>query len=235
MRELPEVETTRRGVEPRVRGAMMVEIIVRRRAVPGLWHAGGKVWDLQGVSLEERLSTFKGQVLDLDVLLTHKGHSVRLIAIGSSEETKSRRRAKGKDRRKRMGNTATKQSLAREGWNLYVTDLSREEFEARDIVAIYEGRWAIEIRFRAPKGSARLRELLQRRTSKTALRVLLTAVLIFVHIGAKAINWLSAKTPMRRLLSAEKVYQWLANSLVSLTTMRSPIPYDMRSLVHFKP
>lgn len=193
-------------------------------------HALVHAWDSQHVCLEERLSSFHGHVLDLDVTITHKGHPTRLIAIRASEEIKARRRAKGKDRRKRMGNTATKRSLEREGWNLYVTNLSREEFEAKDIVALYEGRWAIEIRFRALKGSARLHELLQRRTNKTALSVLLTAVMLFAHIGAKAINWLRSKAPTGRLLSAEKVYQWLANSLISLASIRAPMPYDIRAL-----
>lgn len=193
-------------------------------------HALVHTWDMEGVCLEERLSSFQGDVLDMDVRLTHKGHRARLIAIRASEEVKARRRAKGKERRKRMGNTATKRSLEREGWNLYVTSLSREQFRAKDIVTLYEGRWAIEIRFRALKGSARLHELFQRRTNKTTLRVLLTAVMIFAHIGAKAILWLRSKAPVDRLPSAEKVYQWLANSLLSLANIRAPIPYDIRAL-----
>jgi len=128
-----------------------------------------------------------------------------------------------------MGNTATKRSLEREGWNLYVTSLSREQCSAKEIATLYEGRWAIEIRFRALKGSTRLRELFQRKTNKTVLQVLLTAVMIFAHIGAKAILWLSSKASAGRLPSAEKVYQWLANSLLSLSNIRSPIPYDMRA------
>jgi len=193
-------------------------------------HALVHVWDMEGVCLEERLSSSQGQVLDMDVTLTHKGHRARLIAIRATEEVKARRRAKGKERRKRMGNTATKRSLEREGWNLYVTNLSREEFAAKDIVTLYEGRWAIEIRFRALKGSTRLREMFQRRTNKTTLNVLLTAVMIFAHMGAKAILWLRSKAPVGRLPSAEKVYQWLANSLLSLANIRAPIPYDMRAL-----
>jgi hypothetical protein len=129
-----------------------------------------------------------------------------------------------------MGNTATKRSLEREGWNLYVTNLSREQFKAKDIVTLYEGRWAIEIRFRALKGGARMRELFQRRTNKTALRVLLTAVMIFAHIGAKAILWLRSKAPLGRIPSVEKVYQWLVNSLLSLANISAPIPYDMRAM-----
>lgn len=71
---------------------------------------------------------------------SHKGHQARLIAIRATKEVRARRRAKGSERRKRMGNTATKRSLEREGWNLYVTNLSGEESAAKNIVTLYEGR-----------------------------------------------------------------------------------------------
>lgn len=193
-------------------------------------HALAHVSDEEGNCLEDLLRDCRGDVLDIDVTITRKGHKARLIAVRAEQEVTERRRAKAKDRRKRMGNKASKRSLEREGWNLYVTDLPREQFECKDIVTLYQGRWDIEIRFRALKSSARMRELFKRRTNKTALRVFLTAVMIFAHIGAKVIQWLRPKAAQTRPLSAEKVYQWLANSLLSLTSINAPIPYDMRAL-----
>ncbi len=182
--------------------------------------------------LEVILSETQLDKLDLEVEVTGSRYKCRLIAIRVPEEITNQRRAKSKAHRKRMGSQASKQSLQREGWSLYLTNLESEDFEGMEIAKLYEQRWGIEIRFRALKGSAHIREMLSRQANETHMEILLTAVMIFAHLGGHALRYFGTKRSKSKQLSIEKISNWLATSLLSLRKENCTSPYKMSNLYH---
>jgi len=89
MPELPEVETTRRGIEPHVTGARIVEVIIRRhdlrQAVPeDIISIEGRF--MQGVTRRSKYLLLK--IDDGSTLLIHLGMSGSLRVIDPAEEWK---------------------------------------------------------------------------------------------------------------------------------------------------
>lgn len=187
-----------------------------------------------GNSLETLLKSTDNDVLDLKVEVSVKKYKCRLIAIRVPEEVANQRRARSTAHRKKMGSTPRKQSLIRESWTLYLTNLEPESFTPSVIDEVYQQRWAIEIRFRALKGSTHIRELLGRQTNKTHLTILLKVLMIFAHLSGKALKYLSGKIPKDRTLSIEKVSDWLAVKLLSIRKLGDSMRYDLRRLMHEK-
>ena len=182
--------------------------------------------------LEVILSETQLDKLDFEVEVTGSRHKCRLIAIRVPEEVANQRRAKSKAHRRKMGTQASKQSLQREGWSLYLTNLEQEDFDGMEIAKLYEQRWGIEIRFRALKGSAHIREMLSRQANKTHMEILLTAVMIFAHLGGHALRYFETKRRKSKQLSIEKVFNWLATSLLSLRRENCTVSYKMSNLYH---
>ena len=194
--------------------------------------ATARVWVSGSTPLEVILSETQLDKLDFEVEVTGSRHKCRLIAIRVPDEVANQRRAKSKAHRKKMGSQASKQSLQREGWSIYLTNLEQEDFDGMEIAKLYEQRWGIEIRFRALKGSAHIREMLSRQANKTHMEILLTAVMIFAHLGGHALRYFETKSRKSKQLSIEKVFNWLATSLLSLRRENCTAPYKMSNLYH---
>jgi hypothetical protein len=199
--------------------------ISRLTAVAKVWVSGSK-------PLEVILSESHLDKLDLEVEVTASRHKCRLIAIRVPEEVANQRRAKSKAQRKRMGNQASKQSLQREGWSLYLTNFEPEAFEGIEIAKLYEQRWGIEIRFRALKGSTHIRKMLSRQINKIHMEILLTAVMIFAHLTGRALSYFEKKRCKSNPLSIEKISNWLADSLASMKRVNCTCIYKLSSLCH---
>lgn len=197
-------------------------------------HGLCKVWTSENKTLEESLANTDKDLVELDVEITEQRFKARLIAVRAPEEVANQRRAKAKAHRKKMGSTPTKQALLREGWTIMVTNLSSEQMNAREVVETYSLRWAVEIRFRALKGSSNLRKLLSRRRNEAGLRILLTAALIYAHLTAKAFVWHKQNQGCAVYLSIEKVSSWLASMLLAINDLENCYHYDIRHLVHEK-
>ena len=87
MPELPEVETTRRGVEPHVRGAVMDEIIVRRRDLRQPVTKG--IGTLEGKKILHVSRRSKYLLFEIDgggTLLIHLGMSGSLRVVSPADE-----------------------------------------------------------------------------------------------------------------------------------------------------
>lgn len=194
--------------------------------------AVAKVWVGGTTPLETLLAETKLDRLDLQVEVTGCRHKCRLIAIRVPEEVANQRRAKSKAHRKKMGNQPSKQSLQREGWSLYLTNLEPDDYSGEEIVQLYEQRWSIEIRFRALKGSTKIREVLARQANKTHLSILLTAIMIFAHLTGKALRYFGKMKRKSSFLSGEKVAHWLASSLLSIRSLSDAMIYKISNLYH---
>jgi hypothetical protein len=174
------------------------------------------------------------QQIDITAELTAaKKHSVRVIAIRCNEETTNQRRAKAKEHRKKMGSQPNKLTLEREGWTIYITNLTEEHYSAEQIHKIYSIRWNIEIQFRALKSHAHIRELLNRVCkNKHHLNILMQALMIYAQLTAKSFTALKKAHPQWGIrLSIELVSSWLNKEIQGLKNLISSLVYyDLRHL-----
>ena len=186
--------------------------------------------------LEDYLKTQLMSVteVDLSAKLTDKKHPARIVAIRCSEEVTNQRRAKAKAHRKKMGNKANKLSLEREGWSIYVTNLSEEQYGASEIYQVYALRWNIEIQFRALKGQANIRALLNRVCkNKEHLEILLHAMMIYCQLTTKALASIKRNhKELKNRLSIELFANWFGKTILNvLDVVESSISYDLRHII----
>ncbi len=199
-------------------------------------HGFCQVWTEDGKRLESHLARTKKDLVELDVEITEQHFKARLVAVRAPEHVVNQRRAKAKAKahRQKMGYTARKQTLEREGWTIMITNLSSAHMSALEVIETYSLRRAVEIRFRALKGSANPRQLLGRRRKESGLRILLTAALIHAHLTAKAFVWHKSNSCQKHHLSIEKASSWMASMLLGIRTFADGYGYDLRHLIHEK-
>lgn len=186
-----------------------------------------------GSALEKRLASTKADTLELKVTLTQRGHPARLIAVRASPEVAARRRQVKKDKRKRNGTRPSKQALAREDWNILVTNIPVEKCSADELIRLYRQRWDIEIHFRAWKQSLHMHKALHRITSRIHLHALILAAMIFSAMAVR-INGLIVTQQPRLQTSVEKLFGWLSIRLRMLKTLWSELSFDPRQLQRCK-
>jgi len=186
---------------------------------------------LKSLSQDVSAIDITGYVSEKDPLKT------RIIALRCPEEITNRKRAKAKAHRGKMKSKANKFTLEREGWTIYITNLNQEKYSSIKIHELYSQRWAIEIQFRALKGSTQLRDLFNRVTkNKVHLSMLLQAVMIFAQLTAKIKSRLThlAKKHPGLSVSIEQVSNWFSIVIKYLKSLNQEIIYDLRHLSHGK-
>ena len=121
--------------------------------------------------LRKRVSIYQGkeeQVIDLAKMLRKRGTldieviagakeqlPARLIALPVDEQTANQRRRKARQKRDTRLNP-TKQDLYLMGWEIFITNVSKEELEPKEIIKLYFLRWRIEIIFKTWKSYFRI-------------------------------------------------------------------------------
>lgn len=168
-----------------------------------------------GVSLEKILSSYNGDILDIDVKLTDKGHCARLVAVRASPQETSKRRRERRSEAKLNGRTADKKALIRDGWHLMVTNVPRSMQTVSQLVAIYSQRWLIEMAFRAWKQAGNMAKALNRVSSPNHLKGLVLAGMIAMAIGLKTGLSMARSEPKLRY-SLEKIFDYVSARLVAL-------------------
>ncbi|MEY3896803.1 MAG: hypothetical protein RLZZ214_2323 [Verrucomicrobiota bacterium] len=169
----------------------------------------------QGVPLEKRLATHRGDQLDLTVKLTAERHSVRLVAIRASKQETAKRRREHRTKAKEKGKTVPCKTLVRDGWHIMVTNIPKEKQSITELAAIYSQRWQIEIIFRAWKQGGNLSQALDRTSSPQHLKALVLAGMIAMSASLKVALPLSRCYPAKRF-SLEKVFDYIIAGLVGL-------------------
>ena len=144
----------------------------------------------------------------------------------------NRRRQQKKDKRAKNKTSPKKGTLIREGWNLYLTNLTVEECSSEELVEFYEQRWQIEIQFRAIKQSTQMKKALGRITNRIHLQSLVVAAMIFATLTVRVYQLIAMtlKEPFR--LSLEKTANWLSQSITFLRSANESLDYDLRHLLH---
>ena len=207
--------------------AAFVEIEAKQAFWLSRLHGQASVALEDGSALENRLASTKADALELKVTLTRQAHPTRLIAVRASPEVAARRRQAKKDKRKRNGTRPSKQALAREDWNILVTNIPMEKCSADELVRLYRQRWDIEIHFRAWKQSLHMHQALHRITNRIHLHSLILAAMIFSAMAVR-INGLIVKRRLRTQTSVEKLFGWLSMRLRMLQTLSAKLSFDPR-------
>lgn len=186
-----------------------------------------------GKLLEKSLKSTRLNTIDEPcVMVTEKRHNCRLIAIRTPEPLAARRRALKRHKRKLNKTNPSKNSLVREGWTIYLTNLPADQWSAEQIHALYGQRWNIEIRFRALKSSTEMKSALNRKTNRHHLEILLLAAVIQSLLCAlqhQKIRLL--KHPRAVETSIELVSAWLQSVILTMCRINDPIRCDPRHLL----
>jgi len=140
-----------------------------------------------------RLFTFDGKRINLLRILKKKGaidttvlmgsddrFPVRLVATLVPADVAAERRAKAKNNRDRRA-LPSKEQLALMGWEIMITNISKEDLKAADVYHLYELRWRIENVFKVWKSYFKMSEV-PPRTSVQQLECLVYSRLIALTV-----------------------------------------------------
>jgi len=116
--------------------------------------------------------------LDIDVILGAEAKlAARLVALPVSAEVAAERRRKAK---RDCRNNPSQHHLALLGWNIFITNVQRDQLDVEQLVTLYGCRWRIEIIFKSWKSHFNLENV----PTASLVRVLsyIYAMLIFITI-----------------------------------------------------
>jgi hypothetical protein len=105
----------------------------------------------------------------------------RIILICLPEEVKAEKLRKAKKAAQRAGRQLGKDTIARIGLNVFVTNLSEKELPTKLVWELYRLRWQIELVFKAWKSVADINKL--KKAKRERIECYLYAKLIFVLMG----------------------------------------------------
>jgi len=122
----------------------------------------------------------KKNFLDLDVIVGKKTPvKARLIALPVDEKTAQKRREKAKyDRDRRLNHSKNYFFLL--GWTIFITNVPREVWDAKDALHAYQIRWRIEIIFKTWKSAFHIDNIPS--PSKNMVLAFIYAMLFFITL-----------------------------------------------------
>jgi hypothetical protein len=103
---------------------------------------------------------------------------VRLVAVPVPEAVAAERRRKARAHLKNRCQLS-KEYLALQGWTIFVTNVPKEMLSTKQIAALYQQRWHIELLFKAWKSHFQL-EVISDRMSQSQLEVAIYCKLLFI-------------------------------------------------------
>jgi hypothetical protein len=148
------------------------------------FHHGTSIYDLRTKEKICLLSLLKGKTLVDKYVLLGKRHKlkVRLVAIQLSDSLANHRRRKAKmDRDRRLNHSQEYLQLL--GWNIIITTVGANQWNAEQVEKAYRIRWGIEILFKCWKSNFNLANLVKD-TKMTKIRVesLIYSMLLFITL-----------------------------------------------------
>jgi hypothetical protein len=168
----------------------------------------------EGKPLEDLLENATGSQIELPVLVGAKAHPCRLVAVRADPKTVEKRRRERHQAARRVGKTAPRKALLRDGWHLMLTNIPAEKISVEALAELYRARWAIEIQFRAWKQSTHIEAALNRRSNADHLESLVCASMIVALLGLRQMSIYARKMGLESL-SPEKLMDWLVQEITS--------------------
>ena len=190
-----------------------------------------KVNLLNGKSLESHLKKTRRRIVDLQVLVGAANHRARLVAVRVDDKVCAKRRRQRRAKSKKQGHTPRKQSLFRDKWSIFVTNVAANQLTATSIAQLYGVRWSVEIEFRAWKQSTKVQAALNRITNRYHLEALVLASLIFHLLTLRMIQHFQRSEP-DKTFSSEKTADWLTSQILAARSLTTPLVADPRHLSH---
>ena len=137
------------------------------------------IYELDGETKIDLLKLLKKYgKLDIDVIIgAEEKLLARLVALPVSAEVAAERRRKAK---RDCRNNPSNHHLALLGWNIFITNIQRDQLDVEQLVQLYGCRWRIEIIFKSWKSHFNLENV----PTASLVRVLsyIYAMLIFITI-----------------------------------------------------
>lgn len=178
-----------------------------------------------GHSLEKRLKNFRGDSIDLEVIVGKQGKKCRLVAMRAAPEVTRARQAERHKKARECGKNPSQKALIRDAWHLMLTNLSGEQADVSQLAAVYRARWAVEIQFRAWKQALNLGKALNRKSNEHHLQALVLAGMIAHQLGMRMAQKIG-NTLGRARLSYEKLYDLLAVRLIKARDLTELAAFD---------
>lgn len=181
--------------------------IVERKAHYLSRHLGGRVLYHYNENVGDKIDLLKhlqkhapnpGDQVDLDVVMGsgQKGAAqvkCRLVARRVPAEVEAKRLRRIKEDEKRLNKTRTKVHKKLQGWEIYITSLSREEVSTGKIFELYPLRWRIEIIFKACKSYTPVAAIAAHKSNANHVQVLIYAWLCLLVMATRTKAFALAK------------------------------------------
>jgi hypothetical protein len=139
--------------------------------------------DLDFAAIEKYMRKNKIHIMEQTVLLTEKNYPCRLILEIVPNNVKEERIRKRKMLNKKKGRKVSKESLARVGLNLFLTNCPASMISGSEIRKIYGIRWQIEIVFKAWKQNSQIHKV--KKMDINRFEFLLYAKLVWIMLNWK--------------------------------------------------
>jgi hypothetical protein len=178
-----------------------------------------------GRTLEKLLKSFRGDIIDMDVVVGKQGKKCRLVAMRAAPEVAAARRAQRRKKARECGKNPCPKGLLRDGWHLMLTNLSNDQANVSQLAAVYRARWAVEIQFRAWKQALNLGKALNRKSNEHHLQALVLAGMIAHQLGMRIAQRIGDMVG-RASLSYEKLYDLLAVRLIKARNLAELATFD---------
>lgn len=162
-------------------------------------------------------------VIDLDVFITMKKLSVRLVIYRAPPEVMNQRRRLGIATAKKQGRTLREKTLRQMNFTTFITNVSREIWKPEVIGTIYRIRWQIELIFKCWKSRMSIHHL--HGINADRIRCLIYArliLLLLVNFVYKLAEYIGM-TVIQKNISMPKIYEWTRNSERLLRLMKGTL------------
>jgi DDE family transposase len=106
------------------------------------------------VDVVAELRDATADLVDRPIWIKRKSGSLlaaRLVAVRKPQQAAIEARRKARREAQRGGHTVSKQTLDAADWVILITSLTRQDFTAADVLALYRLRWRIELGFKRLK------------------------------------------------------------------------------------
>jgi hypothetical protein len=146
---------------------------------------GTKIFNKEGAPIDLLpLLLRSGQWVVLDALLGVRAKiPVRFVAQRIPEELANRRRQKLKEGHRRRGKKPCQESLALQGWSIYITNTKEEQISYKELFPIYSLRWQIELIFKLSKSLLQIDSIKTTKSPRVIIELygkLLCVIILFL-------------------------------------------------------
>ena len=150
--------------------------------------------------------TRNDKTIDQDLLISEDRVPIRLIAIKVPQKVKEQRISKFKKTRKKP---PSQDYIEWCGYSIFVTNIPREWFSAKNIIVIYKIRWQIELFFKVLKQTLCIQII--RTKSKNATYSMIYAKLISLVLTLVIVSYMDNMCEESEEISVDKIIKKLCN------------------------